>query len=79
MHTGTKSCAWIYMQYFFVTVFRFDFLPGWGDQQVTDGELVKILFPVIDPVDVLGFVHFYCAGTDVHPLFQLIQGLLNGI
>ena len=50
MHTGSKGCARIDMNDHFALIFRFHLLPGRNDENIIHIELMKILFPVVDPV-----------------------------
>ena len=44
--------------------------PGRNDQNIIYGKLVEILLPVVNPVDILSFVHADGSFSDIHKLLQ---------
>ena len=62
MHAGAEGGTGIYVEdqagLLFMSVFHdlFRLLPGRDDKDIVDPELVEVLLPVVDPVDVLGLV-----------------------
>ena len=54
MHTGAEGCAGIDMEYERGLLIRdLRLLPGGDSQDIVDPELVEVLLPVVDPVQVL--------------------------
>ena len=68
MHAGAECRAGIDMEHHFIGVFRFDIFPGRDDQDVINIELMEILFPVVDPVNVLCLIYYDGTFSDIHKL-----------
>ena len=73
MHTGSKGSARIDMNDHFALIFRFHLLPGRNDENIIHIELMKILFPVVDPVLIFCFGSRDRALTDIHKVSEIIQ------
>ena len=65
MHSGSKRCAGINMQNHLVLILRLHLFPGRNNQYIVNRELMKILLPVVDPVDILRFFNRDCAFSDI--------------
>ena len=76
MHTGSECGAGIDVEYHFFPVVRLDVLPGGDHKNIVDVELMEILLPVVDPVDILGLVDGHAAFTDVDEHAKLLQLIL---
>ena len=70
MHAGPECGARIDVKDLLAPVLFLHLFPGGDDQYVIYRKLVKILFPVIDPVLVLRLRALYGAGADVGELPQ---------
>ena len=68
MHAGAKCRTGIDMKHHLVSIFRFDIFPGRDHQDIIDIELVEILFPVVDPVNVLRLIYHNRSLADIHKL-----------
>ncbi len=73
MHACSKSRARIDMQYFLVCILRPHRLPRRDHKQIVYVELVKILFPVVDPVNVFRLRHRHRAFPYLHKKPQSVQ------
>ena len=73
MHTCSESCSRINVQYLLILIFRFHFFPGRDNQQIIYIELVKILLPVIDPVNIFCFRYHNRAFSNIQEGFQILQ------
>ena len=68
MHPGTERRAGIDMEHHFIGILRLDIFPGRDDQDVINIELMEILLPVIDPVNVLRLIHDDGTFSNIHKL-----------
>ena len=75
MHTGTKRRARINMNDHLILIFRFYFFPGRDDQDIVHIKLMKILFPVVDPVLVFGLGFCDRSLSDIHKHTKLFQSI----
>ena len=75
MHTGTKRRARINMNDHLILIFRFYFFPGRDDQDIIHIKLMKILFPVVDPVLVFGLGFCDRSLSDIHKHTKLFQSI----
>ena len=75
MHSRSECSSRIDMHDHLAFIFRLYFFPGRNDQDIIHIELVKIFFPVIDPVHILCLGFFYRSFTYFHigtHIFQFI-------
>ena len=70
---GSESCSRINVQYLLILIFRFHFFPGRDNQQIIYIELVEILLPVIDPVNIFCFRYHNRAFSNIQEGFQILQ------
>ena len=77
MHTGSERRARINVQDHLSLILRFDFLPGRNYQKIVDVKLMEILLPIVDPVDILGFIYRNAAFPDLTEHAQTIQLFLH--
>ena len=68
MHTRTESSTRINVQNLLIPVCFAHLFPGRNDQQVIYGKLVKILLPIIDPVNIHCLIQRDGACPDIHKL-----------
>ena len=73
MHAGAEGRSGVNVKNHLVPVLILHLLPGRNDQNIINVELFKVLFPVIDPVRVLGLGNFQRSRADVAELAQFIQ------
>ena len=76
MHTCSKCSSRIDMNDHFVFIFFFDFLPGRYNQNIIHIKLLKILFPIINPVYILSFVYSNTSFTNITEQTKSVQFLL---
>ena len=77
MHTRAECRARINVQNLLIPVFLLHFLPRGNHEKIVYVKLVEILFPVIDPVDILRLGHRDGSFPDAHKQADLRQRLLN--
>ena len=65
MHTGSKGCSRVNVKDHFILILCLYFLPGGNDQNIIHIKLFKILFPVVDPVNILCLVNLNAALSDI--------------
>ena len=65
MHSGSKCRTGINMQNHLVLIRFLHLFPGRNDQYIINRELMKILLPVVDPVDVFRFFNGNRAFSDI--------------
>ena len=77
MHTGSKRSAGIDMKHHAVIILRCHVLPRRDYQNIINIELMEVLLPVIDPVDIFGLIHCDAAFSDIHEPAQFLQLLFH--
>ena len=77
MHTGAKGRTRINMNNHLVLILSLYFLPGRNDQNIIHIKLVEILFPVVDPVLILGLSALNRAFTQIHKAAVCLQLLIH--
>ena len=73
MHSRSESGAGVYVQHRPVLVLRLNILPGRDHQNIVYIKLMKILLPVIDPVQIFRLLHCDRAFTNLAEPAQLLQ------
>ena len=73
MHSRSERRARIDMDDHLILIFRFDIFPGRDDQNVVHIELMKILFPVIHPVNIFCLRFFDRALSYIHIRGHFLQ------
>ena len=73
MHSGAEGCAGVDVEHHFLPIIRLYILPGRNHENIIDIELMKILLPVVDPVNVLCLIHGYGTLPDLAEESQLLE------
>ena len=78
MHSCSEGSARINMQYQLILVRGLYILPGRDHQDIINVELMEVLLPVVDPIDILCLIYSHAAFSDIHKLLQIFQLLFYG-
>ena len=76
MHTCSKSSARINMDDHPVLILFLNSLPGRYDQDIIHIKLLKILFPVIDPINIFCLIHSNRTFSDIQKISETFQFLI---